>query len=101
MKESTLEKKLKIAIESLGGECLKFSTVYRSGFPDRIILMPKGKIYFVELKSPTGKGCLAPLQAWWEKRLHFLGCEYFLIDSLETLSQFQRRLAGEVRPRGI
>ena len=54
MLESTLEKRLKREVEKsvLGAVCMKWVCPGYSGVPDRIILLPGGKIIFVELKAP-------------------------------------------------
>ena len=53
--ESQLERKLFERVKKMGGMCLKFVSPGRAGVPDRIILMPNGKIYFVEMKSLAGQ----------------------------------------------
>ena len=54
MNEKLLEKKLREEVKKLGGLALKFTSSTYTGMPDRIVLMPKGKVYFVELKT-TGQ----------------------------------------------
>ena len=54
MTEKTLEKKLKREIEALGGLCLKLQSPGMTGIPDRLVLLPGGKIWFVEVKKPGG-----------------------------------------------
>ena len=77
--EKDIEKKLRQKVEALGGRCLKWVCPGWSGVPDRIVLMPKGRIYFVETKRPKG-GKLSKLQRWWGDELHRLGfVGYFVI----------------------
>lgn len=52
MLEKTIESKFKKAVESFGCRCLKFVSPGCAGVPDRIVLIPGGKICFVELKAP-------------------------------------------------
>ena len=52
MLEREIESKLKKPIERLGGLCLKFVTPGFTGVPDRIILLPGGRVVFVETKAP-------------------------------------------------
>jgi len=54
MRERDIEKKYKKKIEEAGGMCLKLSSQYFSGLPDRLVILPGGEIYFIEFKSPTG-----------------------------------------------
>mgnify|MGYP001603998362 CR=1 FL=1 len=55
MRESGIEKRLKKEIEKIGGKALKFVSPGVIGVPDRIVLLPHGKIIFVELKAPGKK----------------------------------------------
>jgi hypothetical protein len=50
-KEKYFEKKLRERVEKLKGFALKFSSSYFTGIPDRIVLMPGGKLFFVEVKD--------------------------------------------------
>lgn len=70
--EKEIETKLRRMVENHGGLCLKWVCPGWSGVPDRIILLPGGRILFVELKRPKG-GKLEKLQKWWSRRLHRLG----------------------------
>lgn len=54
MGEKEIEKKLRVGVEKLRGLALKLTSPYFTGMPDRMILMPGGRIFFVELKT-TGK----------------------------------------------
>lgn len=49
-KESAVEKKLVDGVREMGGECLKFVSPSMAGVPDRIILLPGGRVSFVEVK---------------------------------------------------
>ncbi len=42
-------------ITKLNGLCLKWVAPGTRGVPDRIIIMPEGKTYFVEMKQEKGK----------------------------------------------
>lgn len=54
MTEKNLERKLKKEVEKLGGLCLKLVTPGFTGIPDRLILLPGGIVWFVEVKKPGG-----------------------------------------------
>lgn len=84
--EKLIEKNLREKIKSLGGFALKFHCLSVSGFPDRIVLMPFGKIYFIELKS-EGK-TLGKLQVIWKRELNRLGFYCERIDTLLKLEAF-------------
>lgn len=87
--EKLLEANLRQAVKTRRGECIKFlpSLV---GLPDRIVLMPHGRLWFVELKTTGEKP--KPLQRWWRDRLRALGFEWRLIDTKESLNQFIQEL---------
>ena len=70
--ERDIEKKLRLMVEHHGGLCLKWVCPGWSGVPDRIILLPGGRVIFAETKRPKG-GKLDRLQKWWRERLQKLG----------------------------
>ena len=72
MLEKEIEKKLVDAVEAKGGKCIKWTSPGTTGLPDRIVLLPGGRIAFAELKRPRGsrKGSLQP---YWRRVLTGLG----------------------------
>lgn len=70
--ERDIEKKLRRMVERRGGLCLKWVCPGWSGVPDRILLLPGGRVIFVETKRPIG-GKLSVLQTWWLEQLRRLG----------------------------
>lgn len=86
MREKTIEHKLKKEIEKLGGICLKFHSPYHRGMPDRIIILPQGVVYFVELKAEGGK--TSELQRLAEKKLKRLSQNYALVEGEKGLQTF-------------
>lgn len=63
--EAVAEEYLRDAVVSLGGMCQKFVDPGRRGAPDRMVLLPDGRIYFVEMKRAKF-GRIAP----WQERYH-------------------------------
>lgn len=55
MLEKTIESELRKGIKAIGGLCLKFETPGYTGVPDRIILLPGGRVFFAETKAPGKK----------------------------------------------
>lgn len=94
MLESVIEERLKKEIEKIGGKALKFVSPGMSGMPDRIVLMPPGKIIFVELKAPGKKR--RKLQEYRAKELNSLGFRVECIDSIDGIKNFIKQL-GEGR----
>ena len=80
MKESDLEKKLVSHITKLGGIAYKFSSPNRKSVPDRLCIMPNGRVFFVELKAP-GKAP-TPLQLHEHEILRSLGHTVLVIDNV-------------------
>jgi hypothetical protein len=87
MRETVIEKKLKKAVEGLGGRCLKFVSPGMRGVPDRICLFPGGQIIFVETKAPGGMP--EPLQLKRHRELRTLGFEVQVIDSEEQINEIR------------
>ena len=83
MREKTIEAKLVKAVRIMGGLAPKFISPGFDGVPDRLVLLPKGKIAFIELKTP-GKA-LRPLQIRRKQQLEALGFPVYCIDSPEQI----------------
>ncbi len=88
--EKLIERKLVDAVKAKGGICVKFYSAYQRGVPDRIVLMPQGRVYFVELKS-TGKKP-TKLQELFIGKLRSLGFIVEVIDTIEKLNEFVNRI---------
>ena len=87
--EKDIEKKLRQKVEKHGGQCLKWVCPGWSGVPDRIVLLPGGRVVFVETKRPKG-GTVSELQMWWTKRLVDLGFSHWIIWNDEELELFEK-----------
>ena len=55
MLEKNVENHLKNKVKAMGGIALKINSTNMAGMPDRMVLFPEGKIFFVELKAPGKK----------------------------------------------
>ncbi len=86
--EKDIERKLVDRVKRHNGLCLKWICPGWSGVPDRIVLLPGGKIIFVELKRPKG-GKLSELQKWWADKLTYLGFPYWAIWDEKDLNLFE------------
>jgi len=60
--EKEIESYLKKEIERRGGLCLKFVSPGVTGVPDRVCVLPGGRVVFVEIKSADGE--LSPRQEY-------------------------------------
>lgn len=92
MLEKQIETRLKREVERMGGFALKFTSPGMVGVPDRLVLLPEGKIYFVELKAPGKK--LRPLQLKRKEQLESLGFKVYVIDSYEKINLFIQEVMG-------
>lgn len=86
--EKEIEKKLRTAVEAVGGLCLKWVCPGWTGVPDRLVLLPGGRLVFVETKRPKG-GRLSKMQLWWAKVLTGLGFKYEQVWDLKDLELFK------------
>lgn len=86
--EKELEAKLRTKVEDAGGRCLKWVCPGWAGVPDRIVLLPGGRIVFVETKRPVG-GELSARQKWWRRELTRLGFKYCVVWNWVDLGAFQ------------
>jgi len=84
--ERAIEQKLRNAVKVCGGQALKFISPGMTGVPDRIVLVPGGRVYFVELKAPGKK--MSPKQMKMAATLEKLGHRVRLIDSMEKVGEF-------------
>ena len=78
MRETTLEQKFRAAVKAIGGLALKFTSPGFDGVPDRIVLLPGGKMAFVEVKAPGEK--TRPLQLARHRLLRRLGFKVYVLD---------------------
>lgn len=90
MNEKLIEKKLREAVRHMGGKALKFSSPFETGYPDRLILMPEGRVLWAELKT-TGKKPTEK-QKQIQSYLRGLGFVSEVIDSEESLKDFLKRV---------
>ena len=89
MRETRVEKTLRLEIKALGGWAIKLLPSV-SGLPDRMVLLPPGRLIFVELKSPTGT--VAPHQTVIHNRLRRLGFEVFVLSHPDAVKEWAKGL---------
>ena len=82
IQEAVIEKNLVRKTEELGGIAYKLSPIGRVNKPDRLIILPGGKIIFVEFKRPGEKP--RPGQKREHERLVKLGARVEVLDSLDV-----------------
>lgn len=90
VKESKIEEWLNGQIKTLGGKSYKFVSPGNPGVPDRIYLLPGGRIYFVELKRVIGK--LSGVQVWQREQFQKMGVEFRVVYGMEQAKEFIKEL---------
>lgn len=91
--ESQIERYFKKKVEEHGALVWKFTSPGRPGVPDRIVMLPGGRVVFAEIKAPGKKP--RPLQRAVIYRMRKQGCRVWVIDSREKVLEFIER---EVMP---
>ena len=87
--EKEIEEKFIDTVKRHGGLCLKWVCPGWSGVPDRLVLLPGGRIIFCELKRPKG-GRLSALQKWWAGRLVAMGFRHWVVWDYEDIKLFEQ-----------
>jgi len=83
MKEKIIEKKLAKAVKEAGGIAPKLFCPGFDGMPDRVVLLPGGRMGFAEVKAP-GK-VPRPLQEARHRMLRRLGFQVYILDDEQQI----------------
>jgi hypothetical protein len=86
MLEKDIEKLFRDEIKKAGGKAYKFTSPGNDGVPDRIVMLPDGRIVFVELKTDTGK--LSRLQELQCRQIADLGQTVRVLHGLAEVRDF-------------
>lgn len=95
MLEKEIEKYLVDKVKKMNGLCIKMNSISFSGLPDRLVILPQGIIFFIELKAPNKKP--RPLQQAVIEKLRSSGVEVYVADSKKYIGEI---LEGEVKRNG-
>lgn len=79
MRENVIENNLARRVEEMGGITYKLSPIGRINKPDRLVMLPGGKIIFVECKRPGEQPRQGQLRE--HERLRKLGFRVEVLDS--------------------
>ena len=88
MLEKTIEQRLRVMANKAGGLAIKWVSPGMNGCPDRIVILPGGRIIVVELKRPGEKP--TPLQNRIIEMLRELGADVRVVDSMEKVDEIFR-----------
>ena len=91
--ERTIEQKFAARVRAMGGIAPKFTSPGFDGMPDRLVLLPRGRMGFVELKAPGRKP--RPLQLVRHRLLRRLGFKVYVIDGIEQIDSVLEEIDHE------
>lgn len=92
MTEKYIEQKLVSTVKKMGGIAPKFVSPGLDGVPDRILLLPMGRIAFAEIKAPGKK--MRPLQEKRKRQLESLGFLVFCLDHPDQIQSILDEMMG-------
>ena len=95
IKERDVERYFKAQLEKRGALVFKFVSPGQTGVPDRVVLLPGGRVVFAEMKAPGEKP--RPLQRAVFARMARAGHPVYIIDSREAVKEFME----EVMPNEV
>jgi hypothetical protein len=78
VRENSIEAELVDRVLSMGGRCDKVQALGSRGYFDRIVVLPGGAVFFVELKRPRG-GRVSPHQKLYHAEYRALGAVVALV----------------------
>lgn len=81
MREETVERRLVELARRHGGIARKWVSPGVRGVPDRIVILPGGRVFFVEVKRPGGKPRAD--QVVQLNQLRQLGCDVYVVDDAD------------------
>ena len=81
--EKQIEAHLVKKVKALGGVAYKFVSPAHRGVADRIVCLPGGVVWFIELKAPDGR--LSPLQKVFADEMARMNQNYCVLWSKEDV----------------
>lgn len=95
VRERDVETRLRQGVHRLGGKAYKFTSPGNTGVPDREVILPGGRIFFVELKTERGR--TSPVQQAQIRALRKLGCEVRVLYGMQDVENFLQEIGGDER----
>lgn len=83
--EASLEAYFRKKVRTLGGHLVKLAPTEK-GVPDRLVLLPCGRMYLVELKADGG--ALQPAQRYWHEKVSHLGTKVVVLEGRGQIHQW-------------
>ena len=91
VREAEIEKYFVWAVASIGGKAYKFKSISQRGVADRVVCLPNGDTWFVEIKRPKG-GQLSPLQELFAEEMKLLCQNYACLWTKEDVMEWLAEL---------
>lgn len=91
--ESEIENKMRQKLKKHGAIFFKFVSPSMSGVPDRIVIMPNGRVIFVELKRDGG--IISERQKFIHKMLRMNNAEVRVVIGMEQAMRFVREVCED------
>lgn len=92
MRENSVEGTLIVQVEALGGMALKLMPTH-AGVPDRLIILPGGQHYLVEVKQAGAHP--SKIQRWWHEKAAKIGHPVVVLRGSEQVRQWTSTLRKE------
>jgi len=93
MRENEIERHLVWHVVRMGGVAYKFKSTNHRGVADRVVCLPNGQTWFIELKTKGGR--LAPLQKVFAQDMERLGQRYACLWTKECVDQWVKEITNE------
>jgi hypothetical protein len=94
--EASLEAHFNRSVRLIGGRAVKLAPTEK-GVPDRLVLLPGGRVFLVELKTDIGRTSAA--QDLWHERAADLGTRVHVLHGRGQIDRWVRQRASEVGPQ--
>lgn len=86
MREAVIERHLMQRVRAAGGVAYKFVSPSHRGVSDRVVCLPNGQTWFIELKSSVGT--LSPLQLVFAAEMQRLKQNYACLRSIDQVDEW-------------
>lgn len=90
--EKHIEAYLVRKVKDLGGVAYKFVSPANRGVSDRVVCLPDGSTWFVELKAPGGR--LSPLQKHFQSEMGRMNQKYACLWSKEHVDEWVKSIGS-------
>lgn len=90
MREAAIERYFVAQVKALGGVAYKFTSPAHRGVADRVVVLPGGVVWFVEIKAPSGR--LSELQKVFAQDMARMGQNYACLWNKEQVDEWIKTL---------